>query len=70
MLFSRYSAYHLVWITDGNHLLQGLAFLVSAILLLDGLAAASRGRIVLSLLAIAVGLLCGRTRWPRCPRWP
>jgi hypothetical protein len=57
MLFSRYSAYHLVWITDGNHLVQGLAFLVSAILLLDGMAAASRGRMVLSLLAIAVGLL-------------
>jgi hypothetical protein len=57
MLFSRYSAYHLVWITDGNHLLQGLAFLVSAILVLDGLATPSRGRIVLSLLAVAVGLL-------------
>lgn len=57
MLFSRYSAYHLVWITDGNHLVQGLAFLVSAILLVDGLAAPSRARIALSLLAIAIGLL-------------
>ena len=41
MLFTRYSAYHLVWITDGNHHLQGLAFLGSALLLVDGPALAS-----------------------------
>jgi hypothetical protein len=57
MLFSRYSAYHLVWITDGNHLVQGLAFLVAALLLVDGLAGPSRGRLLGSLLAIAIGLL-------------
>jgi hypothetical protein len=57
MLFTRYSAYHLVWITDGNHLLQGLAFLLSALLLLEGLARPSRARLATSLLAIAAGLL-------------
>jgi hypothetical protein len=57
MLFSRYSAYHLVWITDGNHLVQGLAFLASALLLVEGLTASSRGRLLASLLAIAIGLL-------------
>jgi len=56
MLFTRYSAYHLVWITDGNHHLQGLAFLGSALLLVDGLAVASRARLVASLLVIALGL--------------
>jgi hypothetical protein len=56
MLFTRYSAYHLVWITDGNHHLQGLAFLGSAWLLVDGLALASRARLAASLLAIALGL--------------
>jgi len=40
MLFTRYSAYHLVWITDGNHTLQGLAFVGAALLLVDGLARA------------------------------
>src|SRR5205823_13757508 len=40
MLFTRYSAYHLVWITDGNHNLQGLAFLGSALLLVTALARA------------------------------
>jgi len=57
MLFTRYSAYHLVWITDGNHLLQGLAFLLSALLLLDGLARGSRGRLAASLAVIVAGLL-------------
>jgi hypothetical protein len=56
MLFTRYSAYHLVWITDGNHHLQGLAFLGSALLLVDGLALASRARLAASLLAVALGL--------------
>ena len=57
MLATRYSAYHVVWITDGNHLVQGLAFLVSALLLLDGLAERSWSRIAASLVAIATGLL-------------
>ena len=56
MLFTRYSAYHLVWITDGNHHLQGLAFLGSALLLVDGLALASRARLAASLLVIVLGL--------------
>jgi hypothetical protein len=57
MLFTRYSAYHLVWITDGNHVVQGLAFVGAAILLLDGMTRRSRARLCLSLLAIATGLL-------------
>ena len=56
MLFTRYSAYHLVWITDGNHLVQGLAFLVAALLVVDGIAAGSWPRLAGSLLAIAAGL--------------
>ena len=57
MLFTRYSAYHLVWITDGNHVVQGLAFLVAAPLLVDGMALPSRARVAASLAAIAIGLL-------------
>jgi hypothetical protein len=57
MLFSRYSAYHLVWITDGNHLVQGLAFVTAALLLVDGLVGRSPGRLAASLCAIAIGLL-------------
>jgi hypothetical protein len=57
MLFTRYSAYHLVWITDGNHAVQGLAFVTAAILLVDGMARLSAARLSFSLLAIAVGLL-------------
>ena len=56
MLFTRYSAYHLVWITDGNHHLQGLAFLGSALLLLAALGRASRAGLAASLLVIALGL--------------
>jgi hypothetical protein len=57
MLFTRYSAYTLVWITDGNHLLQGLAFVLAALLLADGLADGSLLRLAASLVAIAAGLL-------------
>jgi hypothetical protein len=56
MLFTRYSAYHLVWITDGNHHLQGLAFVGSALLLVRALARPSRALLAASLLAIALGL--------------
>jgi hypothetical protein len=56
MLFTRYSAYHLVWITDGNHHLQGLAFVGSALLLVWSLARASATGLGASLLAIAFGL--------------
>ena len=56
MLTTRYSIYHYVFITDGNHLVQGLAFLLAALLLLDGLARRSWPRLAASLLAIAAGL--------------
>jgi hypothetical protein len=56
MLFTRYSAYHLVWITDGNHHLQGLAFMGSALLLVRGVARPSRAWLAASLLAIGLGL--------------
>ena len=56
MLFTRYSAYHLVWITDGNHHLQGLAFAGSALLLVRGLARSSRAWLAASLLVLALGL--------------
>jgi hypothetical protein len=57
MLTTRYSAYHVVWITDGNHLVQGLAFLSAALLLIDGLAEGSRTRLAASLAAIGAGVL-------------
>jgi hypothetical protein len=56
MLFTRYSAYHLVWITDGNHHLQGLAFVGSALLLVRARERTSRALLAASLLAIALGL--------------
>ena len=56
MLATRYSIYHYVFITDGNHLVQGLAFLLAALFLLDGLARRSWPRLAASLLAIAAGL--------------
>jgi hypothetical protein len=56
MLFTRYSAYHLVWITDGNHHLQGLAFVGSALLLVQALERTSRALLAASLLVIALGL--------------
>jgi len=56
MLFTRYSAYHLVWITDGNHHLQGLAFVGAALLLVRALERTSRAPLGASLLAIALGL--------------
>jgi hypothetical protein len=40
LLCSRYSVYHYTWLTDGNHLLQGLLFALAALCLLRGL----RGR--------------------------
>jgi hypothetical protein len=56
MLFTRYSAYHLVWITDGNHHLQGLAFMGSALLVVRALERTSRALLAASLLVIALGL--------------
>jgi hypothetical protein len=37
LLCSRYSVYHYTWLTDGNHLLQGLLFALAALCLLRGL---------------------------------
>jgi hypothetical protein len=37
LLGSRYSVYHYVWLTDGNHLLQGLLFALAALSLSRGL---------------------------------
>ncbi|HEV7501878.1 MAG TPA: hypothetical protein VGQ33_17815 [Vicinamibacteria bacterium] len=57
MLFTRYSAYHLVWITDGNHALQGLAFLLAALLLLGARTGTSWAGLAASLAAVGAGLL-------------
>ena len=57
LLASRHGTYHYVWITDGNHTLQGLAFAGSALLLLHGLAPPRTGRLVGSLACLAAGLL-------------
>lgn len=53
---SVYSVFHYVWLTDGNHLVQGLAFVSSALLLLAGLARRSRVTLVLSLCLFMVGV--------------
>jgi hypothetical protein len=56
-LAARHGTYHYVWITDGNHALQGLAFAGGALLLLQGLADRRRGRLAASLACLAAGLL-------------
>lgn len=57
MLAARYEVYGYVWITDGNHMLQGLAFAGGAMLLLDGLDRGDPVRLGLSLACLAAGLL-------------
>jgi hypothetical protein len=57
MLAARYGVYHYVWITDGNHIAQGLAFAGGALLLLSGLDRPSVTRLGLSLACLAAGLL-------------
>ena len=57
MLAARYEVYGYVWITDGNHMLQGLAFAGGAILLLDGLDRGDYVRLALSLACLKGGLL-------------
>jgi hypothetical protein len=54
---SPYSVFHYVWITDGNHALQGLAFAGAAWLLCVGLERGSWLRLGLSLLALVLGVL-------------
>jgi hypothetical protein len=52
-----YSVFHYVWLTDGNHLVQGLAFVVAARLLMTGLETHCQGKLALSFLALTTGLL-------------
>jgi hypothetical protein len=53
LLCSRYSVYHYVWLTDGNHLLQGLLFALSALALVAGGRQRSWPLLAASLLAFA-----------------
>ena len=57
MLAERCEIYGYVWMTDGNHMLQGLAFAGGAIFLLDGLDRGDFVRLVLSLSCLKAGLL-------------
>jgi hypothetical protein len=57
MLTTRYSAYHYAWITDGNHLAQGLAVLGGALLAVDGVRHGSAWRVASSVIAVGAGLL-------------
>lgn len=54
---SPYSVFHYVWITDGNHALQGLAFAGSALLLCRGLERGSWAPLLPSLVVLALGVL-------------
>jgi hypothetical protein len=64
---SPHSVFHYVWITDGNHALQGLAFAGAAWLLCVGLERGSWARLGLSLLALAVGALVREDTWAALP---
>ena len=57
MLCSRYSVYHYVWLTDGNHLLQGLLFDAALLAVLAGLGRWSWPWLAASLLAFAAAVL-------------
>ena len=57
MLASRCEVYGYVWITDGNHMLQGLAFAGGALLLLGGLDRGDPVRLVLSLVCLKAGMV-------------
>lgn len=54
---STYSMFHVVWITDGNHMLQGLAFVGALAALLRGLERLPQVWFALSWLSFAAGLL-------------
>jgi hypothetical protein len=54
---SPYSVFHYVWITDGNHALQGLAFAGAAWLLCRGLERGHGPALAASLLLLLAGLL-------------
>jgi len=57
LLCSRYSAYHYVWLTDGNHPFQGLLFALAALALVSGLRRRSWPRLAASLAALAAVVL-------------
>ena len=57
LLCSRYSAYHYVWLTDGNHPFQGSLFALAAVALVGGLRRASPPRLAVSLVLFAAVLL-------------
>ena len=57
LLCSRYSVYHYVWLTDGNHLLQGLLFALAALALVSGLRSRSWPRLASSVAAFAAAVL-------------
>lgn len=57
LLFSRNSVYHYVWLTDGVHALQGLAFVAAARLMLRGLDSGSRRWLALSGATLLAGSL-------------
>lgn len=57
LLCSRYSVYHYVWLTDGNHPFQGTLFALAALALLHGLRRGSWPRLALSLVSFAAVLL-------------
>jgi len=57
LLCSRYSVYHYVWLTDGNHLFQGLLFELSALALLAGLTRSSWPWLAASITALTAAVL-------------
>jgi hypothetical protein len=57
VLFSHLSVYYYVWLSDGVHVLQGLAFVGAGHLLLTGLGSRRRLPIVLSGVAVVAGSL-------------
>ena len=57
LLCSRYSVYHYVWLTDGNHPFQGLLFALAALALVAGLRRRSWPRLAASLAALAAVVL-------------
>jgi len=57
LVCSRYSVYHYVWLTDGNHPFQGSLFALAALALVHGLRRRSWPRLALSLLSFVAMLL-------------
>jgi hypothetical protein len=57
VLCSRYSVFHYVWITDGNHMLQGFAFEAALALLLTAIETGGMRPLIGSSGALLLGLL-------------